>query len=52
MSDWSASGISDYSHNDMPWKASKEGEIIDYELAFYRTPPFSVRNYGNEIEEP
>ncbi|MEP7253310.1 MAG: type II toxin-antitoxin system antitoxin SocA domain-containing protein [Ginsengibacter sp.] len=52
MSDWSASGISDYSHNDMPWKASKEGKIIDYELAFYRTPPFSVRNYGNEIEEP
>ncbi len=52
MSDWSASSISDYSHNDMPWKASKEGEIIEYELAFYRTPPFSVRNYGNEIEEP
>ncbi len=52
MSDWSASSISDYSHNDMPWKASKEGEIIDYELSFYRTPPFSVRNYGNEIEEP
>lgn len=52
MSDWSASGISDYSHSDMPWKASKEGEIINYELAFYRTPPYSVRNYGNEIEEP
>jgi transcriptional regulator with XRE-family HTH domain len=52
MSDWSASSISTYSHNDMPWKASKEGEIIDYELAFYREPPFSVRNYDNEIEEP
>lgn len=52
MSDWSAASISDYSHNDMPWKASKEGEIIEYELAFYRDPPFSVRNYGNEIEEP
>ena len=52
MSDWSASSISAYSHNDMPWKASKQGEIIEYELAFYREPPFSVRNYGNEIEEP
>ncbi|MGB1314519.1 MAG: type II toxin-antitoxin system antitoxin SocA domain-containing protein [Chitinophagales bacterium] len=44
-SDWSASAISDYSHKDIPWLASDEGEIIDYELAFYREPPFSVRNY-------
>ncbi len=52
MSDWSAAAISNYSHNDMPWKASKEGEDISYELAFYRSAPYSVRNYGNEIEEP
>jgi len=52
MSDWSASSISSYSHNDMPWKASKEGDDINFELAFYREPPYSVRNYGNEIEEP
>jgi len=51
FSDWSASAISAYSHKDMPWLASKEGEEIDYELAFYREAPFSVRNYGNEIEE-
>ena len=51
-SDWSAAAISTYSHKDMPWLASKEGEEIDYELAFYREAPFSVRNYGNEIEEP
>lgn len=51
MSDWSASAISNYSHSDMPWKASKEGEEIDYELAFYRDLPYSVRNYGNETEE-
>jgi transcriptional regulator with XRE-family HTH domain len=51
MSDWSASAISSYSHMDMPWMASKEGEFIDYELAFYREPPFSVRNYDNETEE-
>jgi len=52
FSDWSESAISAYSHKDMPWLASKDGEDIDYELAFYREAPFSVRNYGNEIEEP
>ncbi|HCT29740.1 MAG TPA: XRE family transcriptional regulator [Bacteroidales bacterium] len=51
MSDWSAASISNYSHKDMPWLASKEGEEINYELVFYRDAPFSVRNYGDEIEE-
>ncbi|WP_229326450.1 type II toxin-antitoxin system antitoxin SocA domain-containing protein [Flavobacterium ammonificans] len=51
MSDWSASAISNYSHKDMPWLASKDGEEINYELAFYRDTPFSVRNYGEENEE-
>ena len=50
-SDWSARAISDYSHQDMPWLASKEGEEIDYELAFYREVPYSVRNYDEEREE-
>jgi transcriptional regulator with XRE-family HTH domain len=50
MSDWSAAAISNYSHKDMPWVASREGEEINYELAFYREAPFSVRNYGDEIE--
>ncbi|MBT7490988.1 MAG: DUF4065 domain-containing protein [Bacteroidetes bacterium] len=45
FSDWSASAISEYSHKDIPWLASKEGEAIDYELAFYRESPYSVRNY-------
>lgn len=51
FSDWSAAAISSYSHRDMPWLASKEGEEISYELAFYREAPFSVRNYGEEAEE-
>ena len=46
-SDWSASAISDYSHKDMPWLASKDGEVIDYELAFYREQPYSVRTYND-----
>jgi len=44
-SDWSATSISEYSHKDMPWLASKDGEAIDYELAFYREAPYTVRNY-------
>ncbi|MFZ1675649.1 MAG: type II toxin-antitoxin system antitoxin SocA domain-containing protein, partial [Saprospiraceae bacterium] len=51
MSDWSASAISSYSHKDMPWLASSDGEDINYELAFYREAPYSVRNYGEEMEE-
>lgn len=51
MSDWSAAAISSYSHKDMPWLVSKEGEEINYEYAFYREAPFSVRNYGEEMEE-
>ena len=51
LSDWSAAAISNYSHKDMPWLASKEGEDIDYELTFYREAPFSVRNYGEEVED-
>lgn len=51
FSDWSAAAISNYSHKDMPWLASKEGEEINYELVFYREPPFSVRNYGDDNEE-
>lgn len=51
MSDWSAAAISNYSHKDMPWLASKDGEEINYELAFYREAPYSARNYNDEIEE-
>lgn len=51
MSDWSATAISNYSHKDMPWVATKEGEVVNYELAFYRDVPYSVRNYVDEMEE-
>ena len=47
-SGWNAKAISDYSHEDIPWKASEEGEVIDYELAFYRSAPYSARVYDNE----
>jgi uncharacterized phage-associated protein len=51
FSDWSASAISEYSHKDMPWKATEDGEILDYELVFYRESPFSVRTYHDEPEQ-
>jgi hypothetical protein len=35
----------------MPWKATKEGGVIDYELAFYRETPFSARVYDENNEK-
>ncbi|OYT16511.1 MAG: XRE family transcriptional regulator [Bacteroidetes bacterium 4572_77] len=51
MSDWSAAAISNYSHKDLPWEVTDEGKDISYELAFYRETPYSVRNYGDEMEQ-
>ena len=48
MSDWNAAKISNYSHDDIPWKVTKEGEIINYEFVFYRVKPYSVREYEDE----
>jgi len=48
MSDWSATMVSDYSHGDKPWKATGNNEDINYELAFYRRPPYSVRVYEED----
>lgn len=48
MSDWNAAKISDYSHQDMPWLATPEGDFISYNLAFYRELPYSVRVYDDE----
>lgn len=48
LSDLNATQISDYSHNDIPWVTTENGEIIDYEKVFYRTSPYSVRSYDEE----
>jgi len=48
LSDMNAKQISDYSHNDVPWQITEEGEVIDYESVFYRTPPYSVREYSDD----
>lgn len=51
MGDWNANRISDYSHKDMPWLATKDGDYISYNLAFYRELPYSVRVYDDENGE-
>lgn len=48
LSDWNANKISEYSHKDIPWLATKENEFISYNLAFYRELPYSVRVYEDE----
>jgi transcriptional regulator with XRE-family HTH domain len=51
MSDWSAKMISDYSHQDKPWRATEVNDYLDYELAFYRKPPYSVRVYEEDEQD-
>ncbi|HPC39086.1 MAG TPA: DUF4065 domain-containing protein [Exilispira sp.] len=50
LSDMNAAQISEYSHNDVPWLTTEDGGIIEYEAVFYRTPPYSVREYTEDIE--
>jgi len=45
LSDKNAREISEYSHGDVPWRTAAEGAIIEYEAVFYRTQPYSVREY-------
>jgi transcriptional regulator with XRE-family HTH domain len=49
LSDKNATEISEYSHGDVPWLATEEGQVIDYELVFYRTPPYSRRQYTEDV---
>lgn len=48
LSEMNAAQISAYSHNDVPWMTTEDGEAIEYESVFYRTPPYSVRAYAEE----
>ncbi|MFB0510003.1 MAG: helix-turn-helix domain-containing protein [bacterium] len=49
LSDKNAKEVSDYSHNDVPWLTTQEGKTIEYESVFYRTTPYSVREYNEHI---
>lgn len=43
LSNMNATQVSEYSHGDMPWKATEDMKNIDYELVFYRSDLYSVR---------
>jgi transcriptional regulator with XRE-family HTH domain len=49
LADKSATELSELSHLDIPWLASKDKEVIDYQLAMYRTNATSVREYEDEL---
>ncbi len=49
LSDMNAAQISEYSHNDIPWLTTENGKFIEYEAVFYRTSPYSVREYSEDI---
>ena len=51
LGDWNAAKISEYSHNDKPWKATADKDYISYNLVFYRRPPYSVREYNENDED-
>ena len=48
LSDKTAKELSDYSHLDIPWLGTKDGEVIKYESVFYRAPETSVRIYADD----
>jgi transcriptional regulator with XRE-family HTH domain len=48
LSNMNAATISEYSHKDIPWVVTPQNKPIDYETVFYRTAPYSVREYNDE----
>lgn len=49
LSDKSAKELSEYSHEDIPWKIHESGEVLSYESVFYRDYKYSVRNYEDDL---
>jgi hypothetical protein len=49
LSDKNAVEIESYSHEDIPWKAGKDGKPLSYESVFYRDERYSVRNYEDTL---
>lgn len=49
LSDKSAKELSTLSHSDMPWLATKDKEVIDYQLAMYRTAGMSTETPQDDL---
>jgi hypothetical protein len=48
---WSAQKISEYLLDDIPLKVTEVGELIRYNLVFYRRGFHSVRTYSDDEED-
>lgn len=48
LSDKSAYDLSELSHQDTPWRTTKDGQPIDYMSVFYRGRETSVRDHSND----
>ncbi len=42
LASMSATQVSEYSHEDIPWKATEDKKEINYDLVFYRDETYSV----------
>lgn len=51
LSEMNAIEIEGYSHGDVPWIASKRGDVINYNLVFDREAPYTDQNYSRMMEE-
>ncbi len=49
LSDKTATELSSLSHRDMPWLATKDRMLINYQLAMYRTTETSVKVIEDEL---
>ena len=42
--EFNAAGIASYSHQEVAWRATEDGEPMDYELAGISAPPMSQQS--------
>ena len=49
LGDKNARQLSELSHRDLPWLATDDQQVIDYQLAMYRTPELSVEEPQDEF---
>ena len=51
LSDLTATQLSNLSHQDTPWISAENGQVLDFESVFYRTPETSIREYDDSDED-
>lgn len=51
LSDMSARQIEDYVHADVPWKLTRDKQIIPYCLAWDRQAPFALVDHNREVQD-